>query len=419
MKVDVTETRPWARRLTITVPSDAIDKERRQVAKRIASRLRLPGFRKGKVPPGVVEQRYGAAIDQETIERVVNNAYRQAIREHDLQPITEATIDNIDYDRGADLTFNVEFEIRPQVELTRLGGFRAKRQVTEIGDSEVDRVLERFQQDHAVWQPVEDGAKAGEGDMVAVEITPEPDEDEAEADDHSVEPRRYDIVLGQDQALPDVESAIQTLEPGQEEEFTIEVPEAHEAEDSPPHTHHVRIRLLSIKRPDLPELNDDFAHEVGDFEDMAALRDRIRADLVKEADADADREIRRQLMDQVLEANPFEAPDSMVNEYLNQLIRPREGAEEEVIAEARASARPAAERAIKRLLVIERIAELESLHATQEEVDARINELAERVGRKPAEVRRQLAQDNQSRAIAEEITEDKVYDYLQSVSEIE
>jgi trigger factor len=419
LKVDVTETRPWARRLTITVPSDTIDKERRQVMQRIASRLRLPGFRKGKVPSGVVEKRYGAAIDQETIERVVNNAYREAIREHDLQPITEATIDNIDYDRGADLTFNVEFEIRPEVELSRLGGFRATRQVAEIGEAEIDRVLERFRQDHADWQPVEDGGKAAEGDMVSVEITPQPDEDEADAEEQSPEPKRYEIVLGEDQALPDIESAIQTLEPGQADVFTIEVPEAHEAEDSPPHTHRVKIQLLGIKRPQLPELDDDFAHQVGDFEDMAALRERIRADLVKEAEADADREVRRQLMDQLLEANPFETPDSMVNEYLNQLIRPREGADEGVIAEARTSARPAAERAIKRLLVIERIAETESLHATQDEVDARVAELAERVGRKPAEVRRQLAQDNQIRALAEEITEDKVYDYLKSVSEIE
>ncbi|MEJ2185291.1 MAG: trigger factor, partial [Gemmatimonadota bacterium] len=306
MKVDVTETRPWARRLTITVPSDAIEKERRQVTQRIASRLRLPGFRKGKVPSGVVEKRYGAAIDQETIERVVNNAYREAIREQDLQPITEATIDNIDYDRGADLTFNVEFEIRPEVELTRLGGFKVSRNVADIGDAEIDRVLERFRQDHADWKPVEDGSRAAEGDMVSVEITPQPDEDEAEAEDQTPEPRQYEIVLGQDQALPDVESAIQTLDPGQGDVFTIEVPEAHEAEDSPPHTHRVKIQLLGIKRPELPELDDEFAHQVGDFEDMAALHERIQADLMKEAEADADREVRRQLMDQVLDANPFD-----------------------------------------------------------------------------------------------------------------
>ncbi len=419
MKVDVTETRPWARRLTITVPADTIEKERREVTQRLASRLRLPGFRKGKVPSGVVEKRYGAAIDQETIERVVNNAYREAVREQALQPITEATIDNIDYDRGADLTFNVEFEIRPEVELSRLGGFKATRKLAEIGDEDVHRVLERFQQDHAVWQPVEDGGRATEGDMVAVEITPQPDEGETVEEEQSPEPRRYEIVLGQDQALPDVESAIQTLDPGQDGVFTVEVPEAHEGPDSPPHTHRLKIKLLGIKRPELPELDNEFAHQVGDFESMDALRERIRGDLLKEAEADADREIRRQLMDQVLEANPFETPDSMVDEYLNQLIRPREGADEGVIAEARTSARPAAERAIKRLLVIERIAEMETLHATQEEVDERIGRLAERVGRKPAEVRRQLAQDNQIQALAEEITEDKVYDYLKSVSEIE
>ncbi len=413
MDIDVKETSAWARRLTITVPQESLQKERRQVTQNLAKKLKLPGFRKGKIPAGMVEQRYGAAIEQETIERVVNRAYREAIEETDLRPITQGNIENIDYQEGTDLTFDVEFEVRPELELERVGGFKATRKGVSIDEDQVDSVLERLREDQAVWQPPEEEAAPEVGDMVKVAITPVPDEEPEEPP----EPREYEIVLGDGQALPDVEDAILTLTPGDEREFTIQVPaEEDEGEEA---SHTVRIRLDSFKRPETPELDDNFARSLGDFEGLPELRARVREDLEKEARSEAEYDVRRQLMDQLLEANSFEVPPSMVRDYVDRLIQPDEAAEESVLDEARASARPAAERAIKRMLVIDRIAETEGLRATKEEVDARVQELAERFGQPADQLRGQLTRDGRLQQLADEITENKVYDYLESISEIE
>jgi len=412
LKVTVEKPRAWARRLTITVPADRVQRQREEVGRRLAQRIRIPGFRKGKVPQHVVERSYGPAIDQEAVERVVKDAFREAVERENLHPITQGEIENIDYRAGEPLTFDVHFEVRPEIELERLGGFEVKRERAEIGDADVERVVDRLRAEHAVWKPVE-GESPAERDMVDVEVTPLREGGERG------ETRRYQLVLGEGQALPEIEEAIRSLQPGGEGEFVVHPPEgATDEHGQPIGEHKVQIRLLAAHRPELPEADDEFARSVGDFEGLEALRSAIRSDLEREADAEADQQLNRQLIDLILEANPFEVPDSMIDRYLEGLLRPREGADPERVAEMRAAARPAAERALKRMLVIDRVAELEGLHATPAEVDARVEEIAQRTGRPAAEVRAQLAKGGRLEAIAEEITETKVFDYLKSLSTI-
>ena len=144
----------------------------------------------------------------------------------------------------------------------------------------------------------------------------------------------------------------------------------------------------------------------------------MRADLEQEAVSDAERSVRQQLVDQILEANPFDVPDAMVNQYLDSMIRPRKGDDPEKIAEMKQSVRPQATQGIRRLLLIDRIAEMEGLHATSNEVDARIEDLAGRFGKPVAEVRAQFQKSGRLGEIEEQITEDKVFGYLKSLSDV-
>ncbi len=410
LKVTVAEPRSWARRLTITVPGERVQRERQAVARQLAQRVRIPGFRQGKVPTNVIERQFGAAIDQEAVERVVRDAYREALEREQFQPITQGEVENLEYSPGSDLTFDVEFEIRPVIELSRLGGFEIRRERQEVAEEEVDRVIERVREQQAVWHPVE-GESPVDGDAVAVEITP------LGPDANGAEPRHYHIVLGAGEAVPAVEEAIRALQPGEEREFTLELPDP-EADEGATREDRARIKLLEVRRPELPELDDEFARSVGDFEDFATLRARVREDLEKEADAEAERGVRQRLLDAIIEANPFDVPDSLVNQYLQRLINPRQGADPERVAEAMELARPAAEQALRRIMVIERVAELEGLHATSAEVDARVEEIAERQGRPVGEVWAQLQKSGQLTRLEEEITENKVFEYLKSQSTI-
>jgi trigger factor len=398
----------WSRRLKITVPAERVEQERRSVAAQVASRVKLPGFRKGKVPASVLEKQYGPSIEQQTLERVVNSAYKEALREQEVIPISSASVDNVSYERGADLSFDVEFEVRPEVALDRLGGFTVEVPAATVDEADVDRVIDRLREQNASGHPVEEGHPA-EGDRVRVDIKPLRGEGGAEQ-----EARTYEVILGAGEILESIDTAIRTLEPGGEGDFTVAVPKGDDAEEE----HRVHLKLLGVERPELPAADDEFARELGDFESLEALKSRVREDLKAEAARESDREVRRRLMQQVLEANRFEVPPSLVEQYLDGLLQAPEDSDPEEVAQAKEQARPAAEYGVRRMLVIERIAELENLHATQEDVEARMQEIADQNQVDVSDVRRELARSGRVQAMASDLTEGRVFDYLKSLSTI-
>jgi trigger factor len=410
LKISIEKPATWTRRMTITVPAERLEQEKQTTARKLAQKIRLPGFRKGKVPAQVLEKRFGPAIEQETIERVVGEAYREAVKREGLQPISQAAIENIDYAAGTDLTFRVDFDVKPEIDLKRLGGFRVQRPLNEVTVESVDRVIQRLREQHAVWQPIEEPPVVG--DLATVEITPIENGVPAA-------PRRYQILIGEGQVRPEIEERIRTLKPGEEGDFTVDLPENAEDPASPMKAHQLRVNLAEARRPEYPVVDDEFARSVGAFESVAQLRERVRGDLEREAAVQTDQETRRMLLDQILQANPFDVPGSMVDRYLEQMIRPRKGEEVERIQELHQAARPAAEQALRRMLVIERVAELEGLDPTPDELDARYEELAERYGRSAREIRAQLKKEGREHEVEETLTEERVFRYLESLSTIE
>jgi trigger factor len=407
LKVDIESPADWSRRLRITVPAESVQRERRAVASQIAKRVKLPGFRKGKVPASVLEKQYGPSIEQQTLERVVSSAYRQALKDQGFSPISEASVENVAYEPGSDLSFDVEFDVRPEPALDRLGGFTVKAPSTAVAESDVDKVIDRLREQNAAWHPLEGGTPAV-GDKVRVEITPL---DEA---DGPATTRPYEVVLGAGEILESIDQAIRGLEVGAETELTVDLPESDDGEKA----HRIRVKLIEARSPELPAADDEFARGLGDFDSLAALRDRVRADLESEAARESDREVRRQLMQQVLEANAFEVPGSLVDQYLDSLLQAPEDADPEELAQAKEQARPAAEYGVRRMLVIDRIAELEGLNATQEDIEARVREIAEENGLEASQVRRELGRSGRLQALASDLTEKRVFEYLKSLSTI-
>jgi len=411
LKITIEKPATWARRLTITVPADRLERERATAAKKLASRIRLPGFRKGKVPAHVIEKRFGAALEQEMLERVVNEAYREAITQEGLEPITQASIDNLQYEPGSDLTFHADFEVRPEIELNQLGGFTVTRQVPVVETEAVDRVIDRLREQRATWNPLE-GEAPLVGDMAVVEITPLEGENAGEA-------RRYQVYMGEGQVRPEIEEVIRTVKVGESGEFSVDLPRDAEDPDSPLEAHKIRVHVVEAQRAQLPEVDDAFAQAAGPFETVDELRSRISDDLQAEAEQQATQDVRRQLMDQILQANPFDVPETMISRYLDQVIRPRKGDDPEKIQEIRETSRPMAENALRRMLVVERVAELEGLRPTATEIEERYQALAEQYGRPASEIRAQLAKDGREHEVEEALTEEKVYQYLESLSTIE
>lgn len=417
LKVAVEEGSSWSRRLSITIPAERVERTRGRIANQVAQGARMPGFRKGKLPASVVEQRFGPSIDQETIDRLIQETYREALDSQGITPINQGKVDDVQFEKGSDMTFQVEVEVRPEIELSRLEGFSVERPKSEVGDDEVDSVLTRLADERAEWKPIEEGKRPDYGDRVLVEITALNDEGEPTEDKHS-----YRIVLGESQAIPDVEAAILTLAPGESGEFTVAFPEDFPDEERRGEEQRLRIESKEGERKVLPEIDDEFAKSIGEFDDLAGLRERVLSDLREDADQRSEGEVRRQLIDHILEANPFEAPQSMLDRYLEYMLdgptgnrqakSDRSPEEEERYQKVREGFRPQAEWSLKRTLVVERIAEAEGLRATQDEIDERVEAIANQHDRSPSEVWIQLEKSGQLEELEREITEDKVFDFL-------
>lgn len=423
LQIEVEQPEAWSRRLSITVPRERVQRVRSAVTEQLTRNARLPGFRKGKLPPRIVQQKFGPEIEQETLDRVIQESYREALQSQDFQPITQGMIDNVEYEPQSDLRFEVRFEVRPQLDLARTGGFSATRPPAEIGDDEVESVFERLRDERGTWNPLPDGERPDYGDQVTVEILGQELEEEGE----EPQARTYRFELGEGQAIPMVEESIMTLLAGEEGDFAVRFPDDFADEEQRGREQQLHIRLVDGKRKELPSVDDDFAREVGDFDSLDALRTRIREDLEEEARRRSEGEIRAQLIGQIVEANPFEIPNSMTERYLDHMTgqgeereRPRDltPAQADRLAQFRETLRPQAETHLKRILIVEHIAEHEDLRATQDEIDERVEEIARKHDRQPADVWLTLEKSGQLQVLENEITEDRVFEYLKNQSTV-
>jgi trigger factor len=410
LQISLEQGERWRRTLNITVPAEIVQAERRAAIRKLSSRVNIPGFRAGKVPASVVEKRFGPAVEQEVLDRVIGEAYQGALQENQLQPISEGQVDEVDYKPDTDLAFTISFDVAPSIELARISGFQVRRPVIEVGDLQVAEVIERLREQHGTWEPQEAGTPE-EGDMVSVRIL-------RLAEDADQEPRSYEFTLGKDEAIPDVEAAIRTLEVGGEGEFTVTFPDDFPNEERRGDTDELRIFLDVRKTLRRPELDDEFAAQVGEFESLESLRTRIREDLEKEAEDEARAAIRGELLEQILAANPFEIPDSMVDQYIRSAIGGNEEIPAEELAGLREEFRPQAERAVKRFLVVDEIARTRTLAATEDDVDERVEAIAERTDSTPSEVYARLQKSGALERLEREITEKKVFEFLEAESTI-
>lgn len=397
------------RTLRIRIPSEQVSAEETRLIRDLSGRVRLPGFRSGRIPEGVLRKRLAGHIQKELVDRLVGDAYKLVLEQESLRPISEGEVEEIHFHPGEDLTFAIGFDVAPQPALERISGFEVQRPRFPVGDAQVDEVLERLRGEQGAWEAVASGTPE-DGDLASVRVT--------NLDVEGAEPRTFELVLGGGDALPQVEQAIRTLEPGTEGEFTIQFPEDHPEEERRGASQRLRIALAERKRRILPALDDAFAASVGDFDSLDALRTRVREDLEREAAERGESILRADLLDQIIEANPFEVPRSMVLNYIRTMLGGGEDLPADTMARAREALGSEAERAIRRILVIEQVAEREGLRATEDEIDARIEAIAERNGTDPGTVYAQLQKAGRLQGMEREIMELKVFGFLTASSTI-
>jgi trigger factor len=408
--VEIATEAPCVRRVSITVDSGHVAATRRKESKKLGKKVRLKGFRKGKVPPRVIEERYGPEIDERTITALVNEGFREAVVTHELNTVGEPTVDNVKYEPGEVLSFSVDVEVMPEITLERTGGFKVERPAVTVDEPDIDEIIEGMAGDRAVLEPVE--RRATEGDVVSVRIRPV----DAEDDEEESKPYRFEIGAGY--AIPDVEAAILTLDPGDSGAFQVAYPGDFGNEELAGTTRELEISVIDVKAKRLPDLDDEFAREVGEFETIGDLRDAVREDLRKHREGEADSAVREQILDSVLDANPFEVPPGLVTSYLDRVLDAPADTDPERLEQARQSVRPAVETQIKRDLVIERLIEEHGTEPTREEFDGRLQEIAGQNDLSVSEVRQRLAKEKRLDALRRDMAVGKVFEILLEQSEV-
>ena len=411
MNIEITpkKTDGLERLIEVRVPVETVRDAEDKAARRYATNVRLPGFRPGKAPPAMVKKRFRDAIRQQVIESLVQEAFQEVMDREQLKVASQPHVHDLKFEEGQPLSFELHVEVRPEIELARLEGFRVARTQAPVTEDSIREQVEQMRDQKAAWSPVED--KPIPGDMVRVQL--------ATSDDGEAfpEPREYPLVLGSGQAIPGVEELIMELKPGETAERSVRWPDDFPDESQRGKAKPVRVTLLDVKRKSLPALDDAFAREVGDFESLDALSATVRKDLEEHAAREADAGVRQQLLDQIASANQFDVPPSWVNQLIDGYLQAYQVPEEER-DRFRTEFRPVAERQVRRDLIIETIAEREGLKSTEADIDDRVAEVASKRGADPGQVYASLQKAGRLREIEQSITEEKVFKWLVERNEV-
>ncbi len=403
IQITRTKDEPGETTLSVEAPVELVQAAERKAASRYAKRVRLPGFRKGKVPLNVIRRRFGDAIKEAVVQELLQESWKLALEKEDLEPIAEPRIRGLKIEENSPVTFEILVEVKPEVNVERLGGFSLQRRVAPVSDEMVEDQLEELRRQKARWVPVE-GEKPQRGQMVRITI-------DTEKDGEKEEGRPYELVIGQDQALPEVEDKIMQLTPGETTDTTITFPGDTADQSKQGHKISARIALYEVKEQQLPELDGAFAAEIGDFDSVDELREAVRKDLEENAKREADADVRRQLVEQLAAANDIPAPQSLVNRLLaayREAYRIPDDQADKFAAEFVSMA----EAQVKRDLLLEHIAERHDLKATEEDIDERVEKIAKARDMEPGKVFASLQREKRIKALERSITEDKVFAYL-------
>jgi len=395
MKTAFTDVSETQKTLTIEIPPDVVDAEIERVARGYTKRARLPGFRPGKVPQTLIRQRFKDEILHDVMHGLIPRAVEAALQERGLEPVETPNIKDVELTEGHPLKFTAAFETVPPFDPGDLSSLTVRQSSTRVTDEAVDEVLQRLRERAAKYETVE-GRPIAAGDTVAAQL------DRTGPDGRVDHHDEVSVQLGAPGNPPGFDAHLIGLNAGESATFTVHLPDDYGSELAGTDQTYA-IAVQGIRRRVLPDLDDEFAKDVGAFESLPALRDRIRADLEEEARDNARRQVRADLLRQLAERVTFELPASLIEremdrrleELARQLTAQHVDPQQAGIdwAQFREAQREPARGAVAGALVLDEIARRERLTVGPEDVDTEIERFAARAGRTPAALRAQLEKE--------------------------
>ena len=411
---DVSETQ---KNITIEIPSDIVDAEIDRVAKDYSKQARLPGFRPGKVPSNIIKQRFRDQIHHDVMHDLIPRAVEEALQERGIEAVNTPDIKDVSLREGEPLKFTAAIETVPPFDPGDLSTITLRQPSSMITDEAVQATLDRLRERAAKYETVE-GRPIAEGDTAVLELDrTDPDGKVEHHDDVALE-------LGAGSNPPGFDQNLIGLAAGDEKTFVIHFPDDYSVKDMANTYVTYKVKVKEVRRKVLPEIDDEFAKDVGDFESLAALRDRVRTDMQAEAEHHAKQHVRNDLLKQLAQRVSFELPSSLVDReidrrleefasrLMDQNVDPRKAGID--WGQFREAQREPARSAVASALVLDELARRENLTVSPDDVDKEVEQFAARSGRTPAAVRAQLEKDGGLARLAAGLRREKAVDFAMS-----
>jgi trigger factor len=421
MKVTVEELSPSKRALHVELPLDQVAATMETTLREWRRRVQLPGFRKGKVPPEIIQRRFQSDLKEEVLRELIPESYRQAVAQADLTPVSQPRVEDVHFHDGEPLRYRAVVEVKPPVEVRDYRGIPLERRPVQVSDEDVDRALEYLREDAAEYVPME-GWPAMRDDLVILDhegtLQGKPFKGGSG--------KNQTLILGHGGYLPGFEEQIAGMQKGDTRQFRLLLPEDSPRKDLAGRTAEFTVTMKEVKKRRVPELNDEFARTVGDTESLAALRDKLRQQLTERKGREQDAELKRRLLDTLASAHAVELPEALVEveaaSFLQNLaatVRATGGRVRglpENAEELRAKAVEMARRRVKESLLLEAVARQEGLTVSDAEMDAEIQAMASAYsaggGEGGAAVRRAMEDPGRRAELQARLLERKALEFL-------
>lgn len=408
--------------LTIEVEAEQVNEALNKAFKKVSGRVNVPGFRKGKVPRQIFEAKFGVeSLYQDAIDIILPEAYTYALQETGIEPIDRPEVDIEKFAKNEPMKLTAKVQVKPEVQLGDYKGLEYEPKSTDVGAEEIEAELDRLQQRHAEVVPVEEGT-AQNGDIAIIDF-------EGFADGVAFEGgkgEKHSLELGSGSFIPGFEDGVVGMAKGEEKDVEVTFPEDYQAEELKGRKAVFKVTLQDLKRKHLPELDDEFAKDVSEFETL----EEFKADLEKTLKSRKEREARihqeQSVVEQAADNATVDIPNVMVETELNNMVKEFENrlrsqgmtlemyyqftnTSNESLQE---QMRPDAEKRVRNSLVLEAIAKAEQLTATDEDLEKELESMAEMYQRSVEEIRSILESNGRIDDIREELSSKRAVDFL-------
>jgi trigger factor len=408
------------RTLSLEIGDGALQGEKARVVEKLRKEVRVPGFRKGKVPAGYIRKHYGDEVQADAVQNLLTKAYQEAIVAENLRPLGDPRFENLGVADGSGISVEAHIEVKPEIQIDGYRNVPVEVIRREIGDEQVNETLQTLRERMTAYQTVD--RPAGDGDFVVIDLVPYRESGEL---NEEAGQKNYGVALGSENLLPEFRSGLVGLRAGDEKDIHVAYPEDFPEKQLAGVERKYHIKVSEVKEALIPELDDAFAKSVApEVGSLAELKERIRADLQREEDDRYRHDAQEKVIDVLIERHPFDVPETMVENYLASIVeedrrrRPRVDDEEKREREVRELFREPAVRAVRKFLIMESVVRQEGMRVTDEEFENKVKSLAESTGRPLDEVSKVFRDPRHRLNLENEILDQKVLDFLREEADI-